>query len=56
MKEYNANEDFSLGFGIHAGWSFEGTLGSTFKINATYLSPHVSLAAKIQKLSSIYGV
>ena len=34
-----------LGFGLHVGWSIEGLIGSEFKIDASYLSPNVNLAA-----------
>ena len=32
------NYRVSLGFGMHYGWAYEGTIGSEFKIDATYLS------------------
>ena len=30
-----------MGFGIHAGWAIEGAIGSEYKIDASYISPHV---------------
>lgn len=35
-----------MAFGLHAGWAIEGAVGSRHKIDATYLSPHVNLAAR----------
>jgi hypothetical protein len=48
------NDDFRLGagvgafrinmvFGMDAGWAVEGAVGSEYKIDATYLSPHVNM-------------
>ena len=34
----------NLGFGLHLGWAVEGAIGSDFKIDASYLSPHVNMA------------
>lgn len=45
-----------LGFGLHFGWSIEGALGSLFKIDATYLSPHVNMAARLEGDTKIYGI
>ena len=55
--EYNNNEklleampDFKvrMGFGLHQGWAIEGAIGSYFKIDASYLSPNVNLAARLE--------
>lgn len=46
----------SLGFGLHLGWSIEGAIGSEFKIDASYLSPHVNMAARLEAATSEYGV
>ena len=45
-----------LGFGLHLGWSIEGAIGSTFKIDASYLSPHVSISSKLEEKTREYGV
>jgi len=37
-----------LGFGLHCGWAIEGALGSLNKIDATYLSPNVNLASRLE--------
>ena len=39
--------EIKLGFGLHCGWAIEGAIGSDFKIDASYLSPNVNLASRI---------
>ena len=46
----------SMGFGLHAGWAIEGAVGSVQKVDATYLSPHVNMAARLESSSRQYGV
>lgn len=46
----------SLGFGLHMGWSIEGAIGSEFKIDASYLSPHVNIATRLSAVTLEYGV
>lgn len=45
-----------LAFGLHAGWAIEGAVGSEFKIDASYLSPNVSIAASVEDATKVYGV
>ena len=45
-----------MGFGLHVGWAIEGAVGSDYKVDATYLSPHVNLAARLETASKQYGV
>ena len=45
-----------LGFGLHVGWAIEGTIGSKHKVEASYLSPHVNLAARLESATKQYGV
>jgi len=45
-----------LSFGLHAGWAIEGAVGTEFKINASYLSPNVSIASSMEDSSRLYGV
>jgi class 3 adenylate cyclase len=45
-----------LSFGLHAGWAIEGAVGSEFKIDASYLSPNVSIAVSVEDATRIYGV
>ena len=55
---HNGTEPFkvSMGFGLHAGWAIEGAVGSLYKVDATYLSPHVNMAARLETSSRQYGV
>lgn len=43
-------KDFSvkMGFGLHMGWGIEGAIGSNFKIDASYLSPNVNMASRLE--------
>ena len=50
------NYRVKLGSGIHAGWAIEGALGSEYKIDASYLSPHVNLTMGLEEATKIYGV
>jgi class 3 adenylate cyclase len=54
----NGTHEFSvhMGFGLHAGWAIEGAVGSLQKVDATYLSPHVNMAARLETSSKQYGV
>ena len=45
-----------MGFGIHAGWAIEGAIGSEYKIDASYISPHVNLTMTLEEATKIYGV
>eukprot|EP00386_Alphamonas_edax_P009943 GDKI01032478.1.p1 GENE.GDKI01032478.1~~GDKI01032478.1.p1 ORF type:complete len:848 (-),score=288.72 GDKI01032478.1:159-2702(-) len=43
-----------IGYGMHVGWAIEGALGSDYKIDASYLSPHVTFTEKLQEATKIY--
>lgn len=45
-----------MGFGLHIGWAIEGLIGSSHKIDASYLSPHVNLAARLEAATKQFGV
>lgn len=45
-----------MGFGLHQGWAIEGAIGSLFKIDASYLSPNVNMAARLEAATKQYGV
>jgi class 3 adenylate cyclase len=51
-KEYKVN----MGFGLHFGWAIEGAIGSRSKIDASYLSPNVNIAARLEAATRQYGV
>lgn len=58
------NFQVKMGFGLHIGWAIEGAIGtyyalfigSIFKIDASYLSPNVNIASRIESVTSKYGV
>jgi hypothetical protein len=46
----------NMGFGMHVGWAIEGPIGSYFKIDASYLSPHVNITARLEAATRQYGI
>lgn len=42
------NYSVKMGFGLHVGWAIEGAIGSSYKIDASYLSPNVNLASRLE--------
>jgi len=44
-----------MGFSLHSGWAIEGAIGSEFKIDASYLSPNVNMAARLESATKMYG-
>ena len=57
MLNYRKNKELStkipnykvkMGFGLHVGWAIEGAIGSRFKIDASYLSPNVNMASRLE--------
>ena len=45
-----------MGFGLHVGWAIEGAIGSAFKIDATYISPHVAMADRLEAGTKVFNV
>jgi class 3 adenylate cyclase len=65
ILEYRKNEALNfrlpgytvkIGYGIHLGWAIEGMIGSGFKLDASYLSPIVNMAGKLEESTKTYGV
>ena len=65
IVKYNMDKDIQeaipdykvkMGFGLHTGWAIEGAIGSFFKIDASYLSPNVNMAARLESSSKQYKV
>lgn len=44
-----------MGFGLHVGWAIEGAIGSEYKIDASYLSPNVNMAARLEAATKQFG-
>jgi hypothetical protein len=47
---------FEMTFGMDAGWAVEGAVGSSYKIDATYLSPHLNMASRMMMAAKQYKV
>lgn len=45
-----------LTFGLHLGWTIQGAIGSDYKIDACYLSPHLQIAQRLEELTSNYDM
>ena len=43
-----------FGIGLHVGWAIEGAIGSSHKIDASYLSPNVNLSSRLSVLCHHY--
>ena len=56
LNERMPNYRVRMGFGIHAGWAIEGAIGSEYKIDASYISPHVNLTMALEEATKVYGV
>merc|ERR1719247_2354195 len=50
------NYRVTMGFGLHYGWAIEGAIGSSFKIDASYLSPNVNMASRLEAATMQFGV
>jgi len=56
LNERLPNYQVKMGFGLHIGWAIEGAIGSEFKIDASYLSPNVNMASRLEAATKQYGV
>ncbi|KAF8821394.1 adenylate and guanylate cyclase catalytic domain-containing protein [Cardiosporidium cionae] len=56
LQQFSPNFRIRMGFGLHVGWAIEGAIGSRFKIDASYLSPHVNIASRLEAATKQYGV
>jgi hypothetical protein len=48
LNAHLPNYAVRMGFGLHVGWAIEGAIGSEFKIDASYLSPNVNMASRLE--------
>ncbi|KAI7843293.1 hypothetical protein COHA_003125 [Chlorella ohadii] len=64
LKKFSARPDLNarmpgyqvnMGFGLHVGWAIEGAIGSEYKIDASYLSPHVNMASRLEAATKQFG-
>jgi len=56
LKARLPNYKVRMGFGLHIGWAIEGAIGSESKIDASYLSPNVNMASRLEAATKQYGV
>jgi class 3 adenylate cyclase len=45
-----------LNVGLHAGWAFEGAMGSEYKIDASYISPNIAITANVEQATQHFRV
>lgn len=50
------NYEVRLGLGLHLGYCIEGPIGSYYKIDPTYLSPHVKMAERLEGATKAFQV
>lgn len=55
-QDFDPNYVLEMGFGLHVGWAIEGAIGSTHKVDLSYLSPNVNMAARLKEATKQYGV
>ncbi|TMW62301.1 hypothetical protein Poli38472_009794 [Pythium oligandrum] len=55
VRRFGPGFRIKMGFGMHVGWAVEGAIGSRFKIDATYISPHVEMADRLEAGSKVFG-
>eukprot|EP01136_Pigoraptor_vietnamica_P007889 Opistho-1_new@42546 len=56
LQKVMPNYRLKMGFGFHVGWAIEGPIGSNYKVDASYLSPHVNITARLESATKQYGV
>lgn len=50
------NYSVKMGYGLHFGFGIEGSIGSVYKIDASYLSPNVNMASRLEAATKQFGV
>ena len=56
LNQRMPNYCVKMGFGLHVGWAIEGAIGSEFKVDASYLSPNVNLASRLEAATKQFGI
>jgi len=56
IKFFDGHYTTRIGYGLHYGWAIEGAVGTNIKIDCSYLSPNVNLAARLESATKMYGV
>jgi class 3 adenylate cyclase len=55
LNDRMPNYSVKMGFGMHVGWAIEGAIGSFYKIDASYLSPNVNMASRLEAATKQFG-
>lgn len=55
-KSFKNKFETKLNFGLHVGWSIEGGIGSSFKVDFSYLSPNVNISSRLETAAKFYQV
>jgi len=56
LNERMPDYEVRLGLGLHLGYAIEGAIGSYYKIDASYLSPNVRMAERLEAATKHFGV
>jgi len=56
LNERMPNYQVKLGLGLHLGYAIEGAIGSYYKIDASYLSPHAKMAERLEGATKAFAV
>lgn len=56
IERMGVGYEVRLGLGLHMGYAIEGAIGSYYKIDASYLSPHVNMSARLEGATKAFGV
>lgn len=56
IPKFGLDYRVNMGFGLHVGWAIEGAIGSEHKIDASYLSPHVNMCARLETATRQYDI
>ena len=56
LNERLPNYSVKMGLGLHVGYAIEGAIGSFYKIDASYLSPNVNMASRLEAATKQFGV
>jgi len=54
-RRFHGKFGVRMDFGTHSGWAIECAIGSEFKIDISYVSPHVTMATKLERAAREYG-
>mmetsp|Transcript_38360 Transcript_38360/g.46273 ORF Transcript_38360/g.46273 Transcript_38360/m.46273 type:complete len:879 (+) Transcript_38360:388-3024(+) len=55
LNDRMPNFSVKMGYGLHVGWAIEGAIGSKYKVDASYLSPNVNMAARLEAATKQFG-